>query len=394
MSYFLSSRESKEVSFWIHKMRIEEITPHLHTPRLTVPDATRRSPRLPPEIMTLVIENISPKVYQGRITLLRIALWCCCFTCHDLLPISRQCLYEKIQFSRLMRPSKLKLFFTTLERMPHLRGLTHTIEIVKKEAFTRFLLRRMDLLPQLQTVTLWGIPILNPSLLATRRPFTSVTELKIFDTTFCSLVDLRRLIESFFPNVKYLTLRGVSFMSPWHSQFSGTSANDRLRSMSLLELHCPQKSGVVLPIPKWVSSTQTISSLRRFVGPLSCFNALSSCRKCVEIEISEIDTFDEECSFGAESLPVLQSLQVSLPKEQEVSWYCRTMRMCQPSPTLSCIKLSLDSYFKDHCYLLIDNTLTRLSFSNVKHVEVNPAHIGRFPKLMQKGMLKGNSQLL
>ncbi|KAL4244030.1 hypothetical protein ABKN59_010296 [Abortiporus biennis] len=382
---------------------------HVCIPRYTILNTTIPSPTLPWEIIEIIIDEIAnppnwPRDGPFNILFCREFLLNCCMSCRRLLSFARPILYRNVQFNPESVRFKMRSFLETLKNSPHLRELTVSITIPGgsnsnsvTEPFTHFFLRGPVLLPRLKTVTLAHIPALNPSLMAARGAFKHVLQLSIDDTQFHSLLDIRRIVESFFPNVTSLSLRECSVKSGYTSI---CRSNPRLTSISLSDLHFHSGSS---PLPhvlyKWVSSTKTCthSTLQCLTGPdVFIWLLLPSIGPhLLELHLNNLDYhhFIEAAwlSFGVDTLPILQILRVRLnSRAYSVPWFCKAILRSEPSPTLRCIKLDISANLKDRDFGMIDDTLVNPFLSNVVCIEVHPEFVSSFPKLEKKGVIKGN----
>ncbi|KAL4242969.1 hypothetical protein ABKN59_011438 [Abortiporus biennis] len=239
---------------WLNDMRHVFEIYESHLPPFVIPNPSLRSPRLPLELLKLIVENLDGTIEEERET-----LWCLCLTNQDLSFYSRPILYRDIEFDLEEDSWRLKLLLQVLEKRKYLRTMVldltfcrdttasvytpnltdhtelnpgptsttvtttttgsqpNTYEFQWKtlqgvKVFHQLFLRGPTLLPNLQKLCLSDIPQLHPSITSLRRfPFFKVRELVIWDTQFTSLLDLRRLMENIFPDILHLSLNHVDF---------------------------------------------------------------------------------------------------------------------------------------------------------------------------------------
>ncbi|KAI0783288.1 hypothetical protein C8Q75DRAFT_473800 [Abortiporus biennis] len=246
-----------------------------------------RSPRLPLELLKLVIDNLWG--WDDTATLAN-----CCLTCHEFLRWSHDYLYEHVAFSER---EQIKSFFDSLSRFPYLRRLTTNLHLSKVEACTEFLLHGLPLLPNLQSVTLRNLHSpLHPSLTSIGHPFHSVRILEFFSCTFQSVLDLRRLIDSFFPNVTYLALYSVTINS---SHLSLPPIRPQKKPLSLSHLQSYFLADVVVRWLSWAQTPNTLNSLSIRASDLAKMLP-SFCRRLQLLKVAwdmhENDLDESECT--------------------------------------------------------------------------------------------------
>ncbi|KAI0789344.1 hypothetical protein C8Q75DRAFT_155629 [Abortiporus biennis] len=373
------------------------------------------SPRLPLELCDYILDHLgSDKQYSFKD---RQALIKCCLTCRAWLSRSRRHLYLKIQvdFSDL-NYSKMKSFFSALENTPYLRGLTMEISFEQSsvETYHLFLIKGQKLLPNLRKVRFEHTPLLHHRLTSIRRPVRNITSLEIIATIFTSLLDFRRIIESFFPNVTYLSFTSSKFNSLHISNYpTSLPVCRRLNAISLSSLHVALYSPLELSVPilKWLSRTQTMSTLRSIWLENQHLSVLSTIGHCVEdlvVYWSSVlkDNGENDprhalvwehnhnlAPFGSEILPQLKRLLVNFTwiHDSSVSSFCDMLMLQQPSSQLRCIQLASSNppYITDAACSMLDDTISHPNFSNVTSVEVQEEFWGRFPKVEKKGVVLG-----
>ncbi|KAI0784821.1 hypothetical protein C8Q75DRAFT_777715 [Abortiporus biennis] len=224
----------------------------------------RLSRDIPVEVCELILDYFHPIFFQERIALLR-----CCLTCRSWVPRVRRNLYQEVKFMTVVESKNVKAFLYSLKSNMHLRGLTLKIIfssvgnaeklIPVGAAHHTLLLRGQAVLPNLQEIVLDYIPPLNPSLACISRPFRNVSKLSIQYTSFATLLDLRRIINNFFPNLQQLILDNSRFTSqslqviPPSSKATGTS---------LTTLNLIINGDQFAPLRSWLPSTNTRTTLK------------------------------------------------------------------------------------------------------------------------------------
>ncbi|KAI0788698.1 hypothetical protein C8Q75DRAFT_185533 [Abortiporus biennis] len=345
-------------------------------------ESRRRSPRLPLELWKLVIDNLHG--FCKRETLVN-----CCLTCHEFLHWSRNRLYAQVKFTTHSR-AIIQSFFRSLSQYPYLRPLVAEVKFIDNKTctktFTEFFLHGPPLLPNLQSVTIGYMNSpLHPSLtlVCNRHPFYSATRLELYSCTFGSVLDFRRLIDSFFPYATHLIMTTVRMCSS-HVLLPPKLAQKKRLSLSKLQVTYDVPPGVC----QWLSSSQTPDSLKSlYIQASDLPKMLPSLGRHLQLlrvywNMYE-DKLDESLSFGADVLPVLQTLVIdTLSQSTQVRTFCRVFSRSGLASSLryiqirDVVKVSL---------VLLDDTLAKLD----DHVQiaVERARWEFLPKLKSKGVL-------
>ncbi|KAI0796845.1 hypothetical protein C8Q75DRAFT_213956 [Abortiporus biennis] len=339
-----------------------------------------RSPRLPPEICGLVIEHL----FDDARTLLN-----CCLTCHEFLHCSRQYLY--MTDISLTKHQKIKSFFESLSKLPNMRPLTIHIELSSChiKTYTEFLLHGQPLLSNLQSVHLQGMhsSSLHPSLVSIRRPFCSVTMLEFNRCTFGSVLDLRRLICNFFPNVTHLTFGDISIDS-YHISLPNLAQR---KPLSLSELTFLNEVPAV--IPQWLLWTKMPNTLQSLsINTLDLPKMFPSCSRHLQFLrvywITNQNELDQNVSFGADVLPTLQTLVISsLDCISDFRAFHDVLSRSTISSSLSCIQIQYlpsSHQMEEQSWRVLDDTLVQLP----DHVQIKleDKYWQFLPQLQSKAM--------
>ncbi|KAL4246588.1 hypothetical protein ABKN59_008461 [Abortiporus biennis] len=271
----------------------------------------------------------------------------------------------------------------------HLRGLTLKIIfssvgnaeklIPVGAAHHTLLLRGQAVLPNLQEIVLDYIPPLNPSLACISRPFRNVSKLSIQYTSFATLLDLRRIINNFFPNLQHLILDNPRFTSqslqviPPSSKATGTS---------LTTLNLIINGDQFAPLRSWLPSTNTRTTLKilnlriggGYVDRFTVQPLLLDCGSNVrELRVrwsqdTDVDPNGILMSIGLHVLPVLEILRFEL-HEAELMTLC-TILSEKLSPLLATIALRVFAFKPEQAvketWAALDETLTHPQLSHVK----------------------------
>ncbi|KAI0789534.1 hypothetical protein C8Q75DRAFT_766072 [Abortiporus biennis] len=335
-------------------------------------ESRMRSPRLPLEICELVINSIGGE--SGRYPEVLANL---CLTCQVFLHYSHKHLYKILIF---IEHKRIQLFFKSLSRWPHLRRLTTDIQLGISDSvkvYTEFFLHgRQALLPNLESLSIIKMPLLHPSLFSIRRPFHSVSTLKVEYCTFTSVLDLRRLIDSFFPHIHHLSLEGnVSFKSSYVNLPQRSSREPLLLQKFTLgtSVYTPTErvdpNPVILDWLKWTSTPTSLLFLRILAGHF--FDMIPSFGRHIQFlnimfnEDSRVTVEDkiDKISFGADVLPSLETLVVVLPdsgRSNTVRTFCKSLSRTSPSSTLSCVRVWTRGGFTSEGHKDLENALGQL----------------------------------
>ncbi|KAI0789342.1 hypothetical protein C8Q75DRAFT_155641 [Abortiporus biennis] len=361
-------------------------------PRFTIPNSELRSPRIPWEICLLVIAQIThfPLYDNLRATTLRS----CSLTCHAFFHPSRQYLYETVQ---LRSDVNLLSFLKSLRKWPHLQGLTTKLVIDTRnpEVYHYLFLYCQTALPNLQSLCFIRMPQLHPSLISMHRPFPSVTSLRLRFLTFSSLLDFRRLIDNFFPNLSRIELSYVSFKSSHVSLPNRANVRSQKQLVSLSHLQLEERVDFN-PVQKWLMSMLTSTSIHSLeISPsdlgilLSFGQNLQVLRISPGIQSTAYPT-EEHISFGEDVLPTLKTMAVYFRMSTCISQFCAMFSRCSPSFTLSCVQLWLYTNAGDwdpstDAWNQLDDTLFILPPHT--RVEIDVEYWEHLPRLKKKGIL-------
>ncbi|KAI0781827.1 hypothetical protein C8Q75DRAFT_570095 [Abortiporus biennis] len=355
------------------------------------------SPILPWELMEEILDFLGGMLLPLGFTLsthvsVRRALISCCLVCRDLLPRSRAHLYKGFYD----RSTKIiRSFLNSLQRWPHLRGYTEKFymdldpSVENAGIYTQLFMYGAICLPAINSIKLTSIPLLNPSLLAIRRPFHSVRKLTVVGTHFYSLVDFRKLVESFFPNIRTLLWRKNIFLSS-HILLGSSK---RAPSIQCLLLEGTAYNRTLM---KWLVSINT--SLSTVSADSDCLSSIISVQwmSLQNLHMSNGFAYYHRLGISLDSkiLPNLCHLEVKLYEWEDGPAFHESMENHHPSSTLGRIFLNLNLHEVARYFEMIDKLLTEPSFSHLRYLVVHPNVFGDFPLLKKKGMLRSDPTLL
>ncbi|KAI0793528.1 hypothetical protein C8Q75DRAFT_567204 [Abortiporus biennis] len=277
-------------------------------------------------------------------------------------------------------------FLCSIKQNAHLQGLTMHLHLDTHEvkAYHRLFLHGQALLPKLETLRLWKMPVLNPRLISQRRPFPSLIKLNLSNCRFSSVLDLRRLVDNFFPELSYLNLSSLKLTS------SHVTLPNQWPRQTVSLSHLTSSDGSRLgPVVRWLSSTLTLTSIRLLWIPrynLKMLQLFGQNIQTLRIDwvSSDLDE-DETISLGSHVLPILNELRLDFHNNGDrLRQFCAILSRCLPSPTLSSIRIrtgvwSIEDYFH------LDDTLILLPPRT--RVEIDVEEWEYLPKLNEKGML-------
>ncbi|KAI0789532.1 hypothetical protein C8Q75DRAFT_166315 [Abortiporus biennis] len=373
---------------WMKDMRNVYEVYETITPRFTVPNPEFRSPRLPLEICMLLMGHIDTEsdYFFRRMNDGLKTLCSCCLLCHALLDESHRFLYQDVN---LYSHSEVESFLGTIGGNADLQRLSTRLFLFTSdvEAYHQLLLRGQALLPKLDSLELSEMPVLNPRLLSQPRPFPSVTVLHLSDCRFASVLDIRRLIDNFFPNLSQLYVEDLELTSSYVTLPKKWPR--KVVSLSSLDLYTTAIS-CTTPLGRWLSSTPTKTSIRSLWIRTSDMRMLLSCGQNIEdLALYDGGSYDknEAVSLGSHLLPNLKSLEVSFRDDDGILDFCALFARCHPSPTLRHIRLRfpLALVSSSDAFSQLDDT-----FSVLPHTQVsigNDRYAHQFPKLREKRML-------
>ncbi|KAI0783132.1 hypothetical protein C8Q75DRAFT_785005 [Abortiporus biennis] len=387
----IRSRINSEREWWKDMRNVCEVY-ETFNPRFVVPNSNLSSPRLPWEICLLVLDHIND--YTSGIYFVRMTLWSCCLTCQGFYLPSCRYLYRTVEINNSWM---FQSFIQSITNKSHLRGLTTHLHffqpvdlgpISNSKAFHQLFLHGQALLPNLQLLSLYDMPLLHPTLLCLRRHFASVTELRVQRCKFSSILDVRRFIDNFFPILSILDLNfsqlQFSHVTPIIQSLPGCLRNTP--SLSYLRMTWSQIN--VHSIQRWLSLTPTRISLRSLdIKSDQLMMLLSFGQNLQTLDIYWEDGFkcyqDEALSFGYQLLPVLELICVYFRSDTAVSQFCTMFSRSLPSPTLS--SLEITCWEKVKTLTDLDDTLSILP----RHtkVEISVHAWESLPKLKKNGML-------
>ncbi|KAI0783189.1 hypothetical protein C8Q75DRAFT_468801 [Abortiporus biennis] len=381
---------------------------------MTVTVSTRSpdSPRLPWEICDQIIDELSPTALATRThgnwsdDVLIATLLSCALTCQAWVPRTRYHLYRSVQLllhlQKRMGPNgqhsqvdiTIKCFFATLDMSPHLRSLIFEMsifwpgysalgDVILADVYYSLLKRGPILLPNLRTL-IFNVPLppLHPSFLCIRHPFRRVHSLSFNeDMKIGSMLDLRRFLDSFFPNITSFHSLNISFQTPYFNL--PFSPKIHVRAPSIVRI---STNGIPSNFTKWLSSTRTVTSLRElrinshdlpFLGPLG-----------QSIENLWVNMFHlkeaTDIDLGAAVFPVLRHLTIRL-WDAEIIDLCSAFSRSPPSSRLSLIRI-LKLTQTDNCALL-DDTIATQPFASLKELQIHEYYKECFPKVKAMGIL-------
>ncbi|KAL4243360.1 hypothetical protein ABKN59_011322 [Abortiporus biennis] len=376
-----------------------------------------RSPRLPPEIFSIVLDTLASISNDDSATLVN-----CCLTCQTFLRFTRHHLYQRVV---LGKHKEIQCFFKSISRGHHyLRGLTTDIQLDSGDAkmYHDFFLHGQTLLSNLQSIGLSYMPLLNPSLISIPRPFRSVKTLRIDHCKFSSVLDLRRIITSFFPNLDHLEIRqdiSFQFSSITLPQIVSVSRR-KSPSLSTLEMslmmggHATHNGGddgdggFRHAIHKWLLWTESPTTVRFLrIQAVDLNKMLPSFGQYLHLlsvnwwNSPKGEEIDGGISFGVDILPNLTTLVMILWKKEDIKTCCHLLSRSgfwsSPTPQLSCIRLWLATFGEwedtfrelDGVLLQIVSSLPRLGGCHLNPVcvEIESRYWEELPTLKSKGML-------
>ncbi|KAI0783286.1 hypothetical protein C8Q75DRAFT_473719 [Abortiporus biennis] len=232
---------------------------------------------------------------------------------------------------------------------------------------------------------------LHPSLASANfgRPFHLVTRLEVFSCSFGSVLDIRRLMDSFFPYVIDLMMRGVRIRSS-HVLLPPKLAQKKQPSLSSLSV---LTNDVPLAIPQWLSWSLTQNSLDSLsIYATDLPKMLSSFGRYLrhlnlQWNMRE-DKMNENLSFSADVLPALQTLNIAaLYHPPLVRAFCRVVSRSSLSSSLSCIQIECLPIKSNQqaCNVLLDDTLAQLH--DHVQIEILKKYSRSLLKLKSKGVL-------
>ncbi|KAL4244028.1 hypothetical protein ABKN59_010302 [Abortiporus biennis] len=327
------------------------------------------SPILPWELMEEILDFLGGMLLPLGFTLsthvsVRRALISCCLVCRDLLPRSRAHLYKGFYD----RSTKIiRSFLNSLQRWPHLPGYT--------EKFY------MDLDPSVENAGIYTQLFI--------RPFHSVRKLTVVGTHFYSLVDFRKLVESFFPNIRTLLWRKNIFLSS-HILLGSSK---RAPSIQCLLLEGTAYNRTLM---KWLVSINT--SLSTVSADSDCLSSIISVQwmSLQNLHMSNGFAYYHRLGISLDSkiLPNLRHLEVKLYEWEDGPAFHESMENHHPSSTLGHIFFNLNLHEVARYFEMIDKLLTEPSFSHLQYLVVHPNVFGDFPLLKKKGMLRSAPTLL
>ncbi|KAL4245881.1 hypothetical protein ABKN59_009208 [Abortiporus biennis] len=357
-----------------------------------------RSPRLPPELLELVLDCIgSSGLRIGRMDggdPTAKALMNCCLTCSRFYYWAHCYFYSRKVV--LVDDIKLRYFLKNLSRWPSFRELTTEIQLssnrdAKAKAslpyYEFFLLANSYLLPNLRSLILQGMPILHPAFLYFSHPIPSVRQLRIADCNFCSLTDFRRLASCLFPNLSCMIIGGgraarsaLSFLT-YHVNLP---PRRRMPKLALSELRLPRIDLTpISTIQEWFLWSE--APLRALWIRFREIHKLSpSFLQSIEILSLDLQGLSFPSHVGSPApldvslLPVLKELVVYIPHPDDIPPFSNALTDSTLSPTLQCIRLWISfpkSIILDNEYSLyqsLDHGLALLP--EHIHIEIDEDH--------------------
>ncbi|KAI0793521.1 hypothetical protein C8Q75DRAFT_804330 [Abortiporus biennis] len=324
-STFSSGHYTSLEAEWMDDMRRVYEVYETYTPRSTVPNPNLPSPRLPWEICLHVVDYISD--YKGKDERDRSdkeMLWSCCLTCRTFVGPGRRYLYKYVELDSYWI---LKSFIDIIKRNSHLQRLTTHLDLMTYEVEAyHYLFLHHQALSNLAKLTLHKMPMLNPRLLLDQRhPFHSVTDLDLSDCGFSSVLDLRRMIGNFFPNLSYLSLSNLLLGSSHVNLPNKWPRN----VISLSELNIASILGDYGPITEWLASTPSQTSICNLhISPNQTRMLLSFGQGIEELEITSMSIageydLDQAISLGPHLLPQLKTLHVYFRSDSDMAQFSK-----------------------------------------------------------------------
>ncbi|KAI0793472.1 hypothetical protein C8Q75DRAFT_563697 [Abortiporus biennis] len=369
---------------WMYERRTIHEVYEYFTPRFTVPNPRLRSPQLPPEICLSILDFVGDRGDSSR----QLIFYICSLTCRAFFHRSRRYLYETIRF---YDSDRFQSFLKSITQWVHLRELTTEIEFNQHNVkdYHQLFLRGPKLLPNLQLLSLTHMPLLHPSIVNIRRPFRSVTSLSIQNSSFSSILDIRRLIDSHFPRLSSLELRELEL----HSLFVILPKPWPRKALSLSKLEMSfLPDNHIGPVQQWLLSTPTLTSIHSLNIPAeqSYVEMLAYVGQHLQTLILcwtwKYET-SEKISLQPGLLPILKTLVIVAGDQWEIPNFCSAFAGHRFSSTLSCIRIwiMVRAPAGGKEYDLLDDTLAVLP-SRIR-IEIGSHYWSYLPKRKSKGVL-------